>query len=122
VLQRGQLADDSSVGCLLRQPTLREPGGAARRLDPWLGRGFSVIARQESDLRVGVAAEARRRRLGAPTHPREGLEVAEGELDHLFERHPAAVVRPDRYVYGLVDADHDLDRVLETLGRGLALR
>jgi hypothetical protein len=122
VLQLGQLADDSSVGCLLRQPTLREPGGAARRLDEWLGRGFSVIGRKASDLRVGGEAEALLRRLGARTLALEGLEVAEGELDHLFERHPAAVGRPDRYVYGLVDEDHDLDWILETLGRGLALR
>jgi 3-(3-hydroxy-phenyl)propionate hydroxylase len=121
VLQRGQLADDSSVGCLLRQPTLREPGGAARRLDAWLGRGFSVIARKESDLRVGVAAEALLRRLGARTLALKDLEVAEGELDHLFERHPAAVVRPDRYVFGVVDDAVGLDRLVEALGRKLAL-
>jgi hypothetical protein len=32
------------------------------------------------------------------------------------------VIRPDRYVFGVVDDDWDLDRLLGELGRKLALR
>jgi hypothetical protein len=52
----------------------------------------------------------------------EGLEVVEGELDRLFDAHPAAVLRPDRYVFGVVDGDRDLDALLRELARKLALR
>ena len=52
----------------------------------------------------------------------EGLEVTRGEMDRLFDAHPAAVLRPDRYVFGVVDEEWDLDRLLGLLGRKLALR
>ena len=52
----------------------------------------------------------------------EGLEVTRGEMDRLFDVHPAAVLRPDRYVFGVVDEEWDLDRLLALLGRKLALR
>jgi len=40
----------------------------------------------------------------------------------LFDRHAAAVVRPDRYIFGVVDAAWNLDRLLSELARKLALR
>jgi hypothetical protein len=43
-------------------------------------------------------------------------------MDRLFDAHPAAVLRPDRYVFGVVDEEWDLDRLLALLGRKLALR
>jgi 3-(3-hydroxy-phenyl)propionate hydroxylase len=122
VLQVAQLGVDSSVGSLLRQPQLRAAGGAVRRLDEWLGRGFAVIGREAKDLRVGATGEAVLARLGARTLALEGLELVEGELDRAFEAHPAVVLRPDRYVYGVVDEARSLDRLLEGLARDLALR
>jgi hypothetical protein len=61
-------------------------------------------------------------RIGGRQVALEGLEVTRGELDNLFDAHPAAVIRPDRYVFGVVDDDWDLDRLLGELGRKLALR
>jgi hypothetical protein len=52
----------------------------------------------------------------------EGLEVVAGETDHLFDAHSAAVLRPDRTIFGVVDDAWDLDRLLIELGRKLALR
>ena len=52
----------------------------------------------------------------------EDLEVTEGAQDHLFDTHPAAILRPDRYVFGVVDDEWDLDRLLIELGRKLSLR
>jgi 2-polyprenyl-6-methoxyphenol hydroxylase-like FAD-dependent oxidoreductase len=122
VFVEAQFGDDSSVGSLLRQPKLQASGEPVRRLDEWLGGGFSVIGRKASDLRVGAEAQALLERLGVQTFALEGRAVAEGELDHLFDAHPAAVLRPDRYVYGVVDDAHSLDALLEGLGRQLALR
>jgi hypothetical protein len=52
----------------------------------------------------------------------EGLEVVEGRIDPLFDAHPAAVLRPDRYVFGVVDDEWGLDRLIGELGRKLGLR
>jgi hypothetical protein len=60
-------------------------------------------------------------RLGGRTVSLECLEVVEGEMDNLFDAHPAMVLRPDRYVFGVVDDTWDLDRLLVELGRKLAL-
>jgi 3-(3-hydroxy-phenyl)propionate hydroxylase len=109
------------VGMLMRQPTLRRPGGEPFRLDELLGRGFAVVARKQSDLRLGAEASALLRRLDGRAVHLEGLEVVAGELDRLFDAHPAAVLRPDRYVFGVVDEAWNLDRLLRELGRSLAL-
>ena len=110
------------VGELLRQPTVRGPDGAEQRLDEHLGRGFAVVARKDGDLALGAEARAVLERLGGRTASLEGLDVVEGERDQVFDDHPAVVLRPDRYVFGVVDDDWDLDRLIALLGRKLALR
>jgi 3-(3-hydroxy-phenyl)propionate hydroxylase len=125
-LRGGVLLDAQSngahpVGQPMRQPTVRRPGGEPFRLDDLLGRGFAVIARKQSDLRLGSKAEAVLSRLGGRSVHLEGLEVVEGELDRLFDAHPAVLLRPDRYVFGVVDETSDLDRLLLELGRKLVL-
>ncbi len=113
--------EQTAVGVLMRQPTIRRSDGVECRLDELLGRGFAVVGRKESDLRLGSEASAILRRLDARTVSLEGLEVTRGEADRLFDTHPAAVLRPDRYVFGVVDEDWDLDRLLVELGRKLVL-
>ena len=49
-------------------------------------------------------------------------EVTEGALDRLFERHAAAVVRPDRYVFGVTDESTSLDDLVASLESKLVLR
>lgn len=115
-------ADGSShVGLQLRQPTVRRPDGQVCRLDALLGRGFALVGRKESDVRLGASALRVLERLGGRTASLEGLEVLEGASDALFDAHPAVVVRPDRYVFGVVDDAWDADRLVEELGRRLHL-
>ena len=121
VLVEDQIGPDSPVGSLLRQPTVRGPDGAVCRLDELFGRGFAIVARKEGDLRVGPEGRGVLERLGARTLSLEGLEVTLGEMDRLFDAHPAVVLRPDRYVFGVADEEWDLDRLLGELGRKLAL-
>ena len=71
---------------------------------------------------MGAEASAILERLDGRAVSLEGLEVVEGEADLLFDTHPAAVLRPDRYVFGVVDGEWDLDRLLVELGRKLCLR
>jgi 3-(3-hydroxy-phenyl)propionate hydroxylase len=122
VLVEAQVRAGLPVGVLPRQPTVRSGPGGAFRLDELLGRGFAVVARKEGDLRLGPEAREILQRLDGRTVGLEGLEVVEGELDRLFDAHPAAVLRPDRYVFGVVDGDRDLDALLRELARKLALR
>ena len=121
VLVDAQGGADSAVGNLLRQPTLRGADGVARRLDDLLGRGFAVVGRTPGDLALGEDAENVLERVGGRRLALQGLEPTEGAPDRLFERHAAAVVRPDRYVFGVVDRDWSLDRLLIELGRRLVL-
>ena len=122
VLIESQTGADDPVGQLLRQPSVRRDGNETFRLDELFGRGFAVVGRKQADLRLGAEAGAVLERLGGRLVPLEGLEIAEGQADRLFDAHPAAVVRPDRYVFGVVDDDWSLDALVLELGRKLALR
>lgn len=117
-----QIAPGSPVGRMFFQPTVRGPEGSTDRLDDHLGKGFAVVGRTRDDLRTGAGARRLLERLGAATVALDTLEVAAGKLDPLFEVHPAVVVRPDRLVFGVVDAEHDLDGLLGELARKLCLR
>lgn len=122
VLMEEQVRPGSSVGFQLRQPTVRTPGAAACRLDGLLGPGFAVVGRRAADVRLGAEAAAVLERLGGRTLVLEGLEVLEGAHDRLFDAHPAAILRPDRYLFGVVGPGWDLDRLILELARKLALR
>lgn len=121
VLIESQVQAGHATGALLGQPTVRHGAGAPCRLDELLGRGFAVIGRTPGDLRLGPEAREAFRRLDGRTLSLDGLEATQGKFDPLFDDHPAAVVRPDRYVFGVVDEAWDLDRLLVELGRKLAL-
>jgi 3-(3-hydroxy-phenyl)propionate hydroxylase len=120
-LVREQVAPGAPVGRLLVQPTVRRDGEGVCRFDELLGRGFAVVARRDADARMGPEAREILDRLGARVVTLEGLEGIEGDVDRLFLDHPAALVRPDRTVFGVVDAAWSLDRLVAELGRRLHL-
>jgi 3-(3-hydroxy-phenyl)propionate hydroxylase len=118
-----QITDGSPVGRAFFQPHVRETGteGPTKRLDTALGKGFAIVGRSADDLRMGAKAQSVFERLGAQTATLDQFEVVEGEFDPLFATHPAVVVRPDRLIFGVVDSDYDLDRLLGELNRKLSL-
>lgn len=71
------------------------------------------------NVRLGAEAERVLQRLHGRLVSLEGLTVTEGDHDTLLDTYPAAVLRPDRYVFGVVDEKWDLDRLLVELGRKL---
>ncbi len=117
-----QIKAGSAVGRLLYQPTVRTDGGSPVRLDEHLGRHFAILARTRADLQLSDEARRQLERLGGRVVSLDELEVVEGRYDPLFEHHPAAVVRPDRYVFGVVDSDHDLEGLMRELANRLHLR
>ncbi len=121
-LVQEQVLDEGPVGRLLRQPRVRRADGSVCQLDELLGRGFAILGRTPSDLRLGQSANAVLERLAGRTVSLEGLEIVQGEADLLFSDHAAAVIRPDRHIFGVVDERWDLDRLMIELGRALSMR
>ena len=78
----------SSVGYLVRQPRVRTAGGEVVRFDDLLGKGFALVGRSVADLTLAEAGERIAERIGARRVSLERVELAEGELDRLFERAP----------------------------------
>jgi 3-(3-hydroxy-phenyl)propionate hydroxylase len=117
-----QIFNEGPVGRLLRQPRVRRAGEPPCMLDELLGRDFAIVGRTSADLQLGAKAQAILERLGGRTVSLEQVEVVEGEADVLFERHAAAVIRPDRHIFGVVDDGWNLDRLVAELARKLSLR
>ncbi|MFT7597895.1 MAG: hypothetical protein ACI8TP_000815 [Acidimicrobiales bacterium] len=95
--------------------------GPEFRLDDLLGSGFAVVGRTMSDLSVSDDAAAVIRRLGIATVSLEGLTPVSGRLDPLFEQASAAIVRPDRYVFGHTSDQLSLDDLILELATKLRL-
>ena len=122
VLVLEQTGATSPVGGMLRQPTVRKADGTEARLDALLGRGFAVVGRTERDLVLTEESRAILERIGARTFALEGLSVTTGQMDRLFDAHAAVIVRPDRYIFGVIDDAWSLDRLVASLGQKLHLR
>jgi 3-(3-hydroxy-phenyl)propionate hydroxylase len=122
VLMTEQRSDSAPIGDMLRQPTVRERSGNVDRMDEILGDGFAIVGRTEGDLDLGSEAESVVERLGVRSVSLEDLDVVEGEMDRVFTHHAAVVLRPDRYVFGAVDDERNLDDLVRELGRRAGLR
>ena len=106
---------ENSVGALLRQPNVREAAGGMGPLDEFLGPGFAILGQAAHDLSLSPQSQALWDALGGRLVALEDLEYSQGDHDPLFAHHPAALIRPDRYVYGVVDAAWTLDRLIAHL-------
>jgi hypothetical protein len=61
-------------------------------------------------------------RLGGHEVALADFELVEGSWDSLLDAHPAALIRADRYVFGVVDDKRSLDRLVFELGTMLHVR
>jgi len=101
------------IGEPLRQPQLRSIAtGETRRMDEWIGRGFALVGRGASDLRLSSEANALVEKLEFATIALDEFEVVEGEIDNVFERTPTVLLRPDRYVFGVVEDSFGIDALV----------
>ena len=122
VIMVEQVSDGGSTGYLFNQPIVSAGEGDAFRLDDRLGPGFALVARSRDELRVSPESLAVLKRLDARCVSLDGLKVCHGRLDRLFEQAAAAVVRPDRYVFGHVDGQTTLDDLVHALAGKLRLK
>ena len=91
------------------------------RLDELLGPGFSIVGRTTADLECSAASEVVLQHLSVRKVSLEGLQKGRGHFDRLFEHHKAAIVRPDRYVFGHTTSDISLDDLIFELSEKLCL-
>lgn len=116
-----QVNENSSTGYLFSQPTVRGRELTEVRLDELLGSGFAVVARHASDLAMNEQSRHLVEKLGIRTVALDALETTQGHFDQLFNYANAAVVRPDRYVFGHTDDQRTLDTLLGELAQHLRL-
>jgi 3-(3-hydroxy-phenyl)propionate hydroxylase len=124
VLMMEQAPGGAPIGQHLRQPTVRLAGKDFALFDELLGRDFAIVGRTRADLELSPEPAAIAKQLAIRFVNLEEIEEYEegSELDQVFETSPAIVVRPDRIIFGVVDADTTLDDLVTTLGKKLALR
>ena len=121
-----------AAGQMFPQPFVTAGGGVSRRLDEVLGDGFTVVAGSNSRSVLTAAATA----AFGPVKPRLvevlpalGCEMPdsdrvivgnpEGRLQAWLDDNGAAVVRPDRYVYGTAKSAAELETLGASLGSAL---
>lgn len=123
-LLEAQRAAGLPIGALLRQPRVRARGrqDVPRGLDAHLGRDFALVGRSAADLALDPEAAALGAGLGLRSVALDALEVTDGELDRVFERAPAVLVRPDRHVFGAVDAETTASDLVRHAARKASLR
>ncbi|HEY2773794.1 MAG TPA: bifunctional 3-(3-hydroxy-phenyl)propionate/3-hydroxycinnamic acid hydroxylase [Candidatus Binatia bacterium] len=114
-----QVSDAGVAGYMISQPTVAAGGGRRLRLDEILGSGFAVVGRDRASLAMSEASRAVLARMGATTTELSSLPAVAGHHDRLFDAHGAAIVRPDRYVFGVTDAAHSLDDLVLRLEQKL---
>jgi len=121
LLVKEQVNDMGFTGYQLEQPIARDESGRTFRLDEALGSGFAVVARSPADLELTGAARSIARVMDMKLVNLDGWEAAEWRFDPLFEKYSAAVVRPDKFIFGHTDGDHSLSDLIIDLGERLGL-
>jgi 3-(3-hydroxy-phenyl)propionate hydroxylase len=116
-----QVSDTGSTGYLFNQPIVRDANGYEFRFDEQLGAGLAIVARTDADLQLSDASRALIDRLGMTVTSLEGLTTVRGHFDRLFDHAAAAVIRPDRYVFGHTSDALSLDELLAALAEKLHL-
>lgn len=121
VLMPEQTGETGFTGYQLDQPMVKTKAGETFRLDDLMGPGFAIVGRSDADLVLGHEASKIADRLGIRSLSLEGLEPVKWHFDPLFETRAAALIRPDRYIFGHTDENLSLDDLVLTLADMLGL-
>jgi 3-(3-hydroxy-phenyl)propionate hydroxylase len=125
----------AGAGSLFVQPNVRDSEGSIRRLDDVLGMRFSIVTRDEvaqgwldsnaSTIWAGLGGNRLIVKSG-PAHAHRPDRVPEAsEIGSVFQDWMkkfgggAAVIRPDKYVYGIAASAAELFRMIGDIDAGL---
>ena len=123
VVMLDQVSDTGSTGYLFRQPIVRDETGNELRLDELLGPGFALVLKS-ADITEPLLSQTSREtlaRIGGRIVSLDQLEPVRGSIDRLFETADAAIVRPDRIVFGHTTPTLSVNELIVTLADKLAL-
>lgn len=121
VVMRGQVNDTGLTGYLLPQPIVQSNDSRTCRLDDLFGEGFTLISMNEppelteSDRRLIKTLNIRVVIL-------KDLTPVRGKFHKVFLQGHAAIVRPDRIVFGQTNESTSLSELLNHLAAKLSYR
>jgi len=121
IVMEDQVGDNSSTGHLFAQPLVTTNEGATVRLDDVLGTGFALVKSTETNLEISHSSQKLLTLLNIPVICLADLTVVQGRIDHLFEQSEAAIIRPDRVVFGHTDDLNTIDDLVTQLAKKLKL-
>ena len=116
-----QVSDKGSTGYLFAQPIVKDASGERFLLDERLGSGFAIVMRSQQMPELSDEARAIISQLAMPVVSLETFTPVQGHLDRLFKENEAAIVRPDRIVFGHTTDSVTLDELVRQLGKKLHL-
>lgn len=119
LLMAEQVSDTGSSGYQLQQPIVRLADGKSCRLDDVLGSGFAIAARDAKSVQLNDASRAIVEALGITIVALTDFELERGRFDPLFDQASAALIRPDRYIFGHTTDQVSLDDLIEALSAKL---
>ena len=118
-VMREQVSDTGATGYLFSQPDVLFKG-REHKLDSLLGPGFALVSKEEqiklTDQSRGILDQ-----LDANLVSLHGMEPVRGRFDRLFRKHSAALIRPDRLVFGHTTDQCSVDELIGTAAVKLAL-
>ena len=116
-----QVSDDGSTGYLLSQPIVENAAGERFRFDDMLGPGIAIITRNAESEKLSKNSRLVVERLNINFVSTFGLKAVQGHFDRLFEKNEAAIIRPDRIVFGHTTKNLSLDELIGLLAKSLCL-
>jgi 3-(3-hydroxy-phenyl)propionate hydroxylase len=116
-----QVSNEGSTGYLFCQPEVSVAGdGATFKLDRELGQGFALVTRL-SNLKLNEESKTTMQKLNMSVCDISQYEPVRGHHDQLFADADAAIIRPDRYVFGHTTAEMGADDLIKSLAVQLSL-
>lgn len=115
IVVEDQVSDAGVTGYLFSQPTVADNRGNECMLDELLGKGFAIAMRGDAEVNLSDESCAWLLGMGARIVDISTLELRRGHWDRLFGTHAAALIRPDRYVFGVTDERTTLEDLVCSL-------
>ncbi|MEM9620042.1 MAG: bifunctional 3-(3-hydroxy-phenyl)propionate/3-hydroxycinnamic acid hydroxylase [Pseudomonadota bacterium] len=133
-----QVHNDGTTGFLFSQPIVRRRDASTaqtdmslsdaaqpdseQRLDTLLGDSFCLVGKTAEAITLSEYNHAVLARLGGRVISLQELEEVRGHFDRVFAHADAALVRPDRCIFGHTDEQHSADDLVHLLADKLCLQ
>jgi 3-(3-hydroxy-phenyl)propionate hydroxylase len=115
IVMLDQVNDTGSTGYHFSQPEVKHLAASSQKMDALLGKGFALIVRSKDAMNFSMQTRRTLDKLHMTIVCLEELSIVSGYFDPLFKLSEAAIVRPDRLVFGHTDENNSIDDIVEKL-------